>query len=68
MIEKMLHFETRAIHEGIKGHDREASTQYVSFPRELKDCLADPCLLRFSVGIEHVADICGDLSAALEKV
>jgi len=44
------------------------SSQYVSFPRELKDRLADPCLLRFSVGIEHIEDICGDLSAALEKV
>jgi O-acetylhomoserine (thiol)-lyase len=44
------------------------SSQYVSFPQELRDRLADPCLLRFSVGIEHIDDICGDLSAALEKV
>jgi O-acetylhomoserine (thiol)-lyase len=40
----------------------------VSFPKELKDRLADPCLLRFSVGIEHIDDICNDLSAALETV
>jgi O-acetylhomoserine (thiol)-lyase len=44
------------------------SSQYVSFPKELKDRLADPCLLRFSVGIEHIHDICNDLSAALETV
>ncbi len=30
--------------------------------------LADPCLLRFSVGIEHIDDICGDLEQALEKI
>ncbi len=44
------------------------SSQYVSFPQELKDKLADPCLLRFSVGIEHIDDICTDLEQALEKV
>lgn len=44
------------------------SSQYVSFPQELKDELADPCLLRFSVGIEHADDICADLAAALEQV
>jgi O-acetylhomoserine (thiol)-lyase len=44
------------------------SSQYVSFPQKLKDRLADPCLLRFSVGIEHIEDICGDLAAALDKV
>lgn len=44
------------------------SSQYVSFPQELKDQLADPCLLRFSVGIEHIEDICADLAKALEKV
>ncbi|MCF8077025.1 MAG: PLP-dependent aspartate aminotransferase family protein, partial [Desulfotignum sp.] len=27
-----------------------------------------PCLLRFSVGIEHIDDICGDLAAGLETV
>jgi len=44
------------------------SSQYISFPQELKDKLADPCLLRLSVGIEHIEDICGDLEKALEKV
>ncbi len=44
------------------------SSQYVSFPQELKDRLADPCLLRFSVGIEHIEDICADLAKGLEKV
>ncbi|MCP4719601.1 MAG: O-acetylhomoserine aminocarboxypropyltransferase/cysteine synthase, partial [Desulfobacteraceae bacterium] len=41
------------------------SSQYVSFPEELKNRLADPCLLRFSVGIEHIDDICTDLEQAL---
>lgn len=44
------------------------SSQYVSFPQKLKDQLADPCLLRFSTGIEHAADICADLEQALSKV
>jgi O-acetylhomoserine (thiol)-lyase len=44
------------------------SSQYVSFPEEIKNKLADPCLLRFSVGIEHIDDICADLEQALEKV
>lgn len=43
------------------------SSQYVNFPQEQKDRLADPCLLRFSVGIEHPDDICEDLAQALEK-
>ncbi len=44
------------------------SSQYVSFSQELKDRLADPCLLRISVGIEHIDDICTDLEQALEKI
>jgi len=44
------------------------SSQYVSFPEEVKNKLADPCLLRFSVGIEHIDDICADLEQALEQV
>jgi O-acetylhomoserine (thiol)-lyase len=43
------------------------SSQYISFPEELKNKLADPCLLRFSTGIEHIDDICDDLAKALEK-
>lgn len=44
------------------------SSQYVNFPQETKDRLADPCLLRLSVGIEHTDDICADLEKALESV
>lgn len=44
------------------------SSQYVSFPQDLKDKLADPRLLRFSLGVEHVKDICNDLAQALEAV
>lgn len=44
------------------------SSQYISFPEELRNKLADPCLLRFSVGIEHIDDICTDLEQALEKI
>ena len=44
------------------------STQYVSFPQEQRDELADPCLLRLSVGIEDSRDICKDLFQALEGV
>jgi len=44
------------------------SSQYISFPDDLKQELADPQLIRFSVGIEHVDDICRDLDQALEKV
>ena len=44
------------------------SSQYVTFPEELKNRLADPTLLRLSVGIEHSQDICQDLEQALEKV
>jgi len=44
------------------------SSQYVSFPEELKNKLADPCLLRLSVGIEHIDDICFDLEQSLEYV
>lgn len=42
------------------------SSQYVSFPEELKNKLADPGLLRLSLGIEHHEDICNDLAQALE--
>ncbi|WP_022665783.1 O-acetylhomoserine aminocarboxypropyltransferase/cysteine synthase family protein [Desulfospira joergensenii] len=44
------------------------STQYVTFPQEEKEQLADPCLIRFSVGIEHIDDIITDLDRALSKV
>jgi O-acetylhomoserine (thiol)-lyase len=44
------------------------SSQYISFPQELKDQLADPRLLRFSLGVEHADDICNDLTQALEAV
>jgi O-acetylhomoserine (thiol)-lyase len=44
------------------------SSQYISFPEAVKNKLADPCLLRFSVGIEHIDDICADLEQALEKI
>lgn len=44
------------------------SSQYISFPKEQRDRLADPCLLRLSVGIEHPEDICRDLEQALEQV
>ncbi len=44
------------------------SSQYVSFPQELKDKLADPCLIRLSVGIEHADDICRDLDQALNNL
>ncbi len=44
------------------------SSQYVSFPEPLKNQLADPTLLRFSVGVEHPDDIIGDLEQALETV
>ncbi|MCG8618466.1 MAG: aminotransferase class I/II-fold pyridoxal phosphate-dependent enzyme [Desulfobacterales bacterium] len=44
------------------------SSQYVNFPQEQKDRLADPCLIRFSVGIEHADDICRDLDQALAKI
>ena len=44
------------------------SSQYISFPEEVKNKLADPCLLRLSVGIEHIDDICADLEQALEKI
>jgi O-acetylhomoserine (thiol)-lyase len=44
------------------------SSQYVSFPQELKNKLADPQLLRFSLGVEHVEDICNDLTQALAVV
>lgn len=43
------------------------SSQYVNFPQDQRDRLADPCLIRFSVGIEHADDICADLDQALEK-
>lgn len=44
------------------------SSQYISFPEALKNELADPRLLRLSIGIEHVEDICNDLAQALEAV
>ncbi len=44
------------------------SSQYVTFPDELKNRLADPTLLRFSLGVEHPEDICNDLDQALEAV
>ncbi|MCG8642889.1 MAG: aminotransferase class I/II-fold pyridoxal phosphate-dependent enzyme [Desulfobacterales bacterium] len=44
------------------------SSQYVSFPQDLRDKLADPCLLRLSVGVEHPEDICNDLALGLDAV
>jgi len=44
------------------------SSQYVNFPQNQKDRMADPCLIRFSTGIEHVEDICRDLDQALNKL
>ncbi len=44
------------------------SSQYISFPEALRNELADPQLLRFSVGIEHAQDICNDLAQALKNV
>lgn len=44
------------------------SSQYRTFPEDLKNKLADPTLLRLSVGIEHPDDICSDLEQALDKV
>lgn len=44
------------------------SSQYVTFPEELKNKLANPQLIRFSLGVEHPDDICGDLEQALEAV
>ena len=44
------------------------SSQYISFSQDLKDKLADPKLLRFSLGVEHPEDICNDLAQALDAV
>jgi O-acetylhomoserine (thiol)-lyase len=44
------------------------SSQYISFPQDLKNQLADPQLLRLSIGIEHVSDIINDLEQALSAV
>ncbi|WP_457552523.1 O-acetylhomoserine aminocarboxypropyltransferase/cysteine synthase family protein [Desulfobacula sp.] len=44
------------------------SSQYISFPEDLKNQLADPKLIRFSLGVEHVEDICNDLACALKAV
>ncbi len=44
------------------------SSQYVSFPDDLKNTLADPTLIRLSVGIEHPDDILNDLEQALATV
>jgi len=44
------------------------SSQYLSFPAELRESLAiTPDLLRLSVGIEAVEDICADIAQALES-
>jgi O-acetylhomoserine (thiol)-lyase len=44
------------------------SSQYLSFPEEEKRFLAiTPDLVRLSVGIEAVADICADLAQALDR-
>lgn len=44
------------------------SSQYLSFPEEVRKQLSiTPDLLRLSVGIEAVRDICQDLAQALEK-
>ncbi|NOX33120.1 MAG: O-acetylhomoserine aminocarboxypropyltransferase/cysteine synthase [Deltaproteobacteria bacterium] len=44
------------------------SSQYITFPEDLKNQLADPQLLRLSLGVEHVEDILNDLAKALEPV
>ncbi len=44
------------------------SSQYVSFPPELKEKLACPSLLRLSLGVEHASDICNDLENGLNAV
>ncbi len=44
------------------------SSQYVNFPQDQRDRMADPCLIRFSTGIEHVDDICRDLDQALNRI
>jgi O-acetylhomoserine (thiol)-lyase len=45
------------------------STQYVSFDESLKEQLSiTPDLIRLSVGIEAVEDICGDLGQALDRL
>lgn len=44
------------------------SSQYVNFPQDQRDRLADPCLIRFSTGIEHPDDILRDLDQALNHI
>jgi len=45
------------------------SSQYISFQEELKRSLGiTPDLIRLSVGIEAVEDICDDLAQALERI
>ncbi|QJA05406.1 O-acetylhomoserine aminocarboxypropyltransferase/cysteine synthase [Thermosulfurimonas marina] len=45
------------------------SSQYLAFPEDLKRSLSiTPDLLRLSVGLEDVEDICEDLRQALDKV
>ncbi|MDD9302593.1 MAG: O-acetylhomoserine aminocarboxypropyltransferase/cysteine synthase [Desulfobacter sp.] len=44
------------------------SSQYVNFPQEQRERMADPCLIRFSTGIEHLDDICSDLDQALSRL
>ncbi len=44
------------------------SSQYVNFPQDQRDRMADPGLIRFSTGIEHIDDICRDLDQALNPI
>lgn len=45
------------------------SSQYLSFPDETrKNLRISPDLIRLSVGIEHIADICNDLAQALDHL
>ncbi len=54
-------FNTRVIHP--------FSSQYVSFDDATREMLSiTPDMIRLSVGIEDVEDICDDLEQALEKL
>ncbi len=44
------------------------SSQYISFPEDTRQKLSDPSLIRLSVGVEHVDDICADLEKGLGAV
>ncbi len=44
------------------------SSQYIAFPEDIKNELADPQLLRLSIGVEHFEDICDDLALGLKAV